>query len=400
MAHFHLAWELGGGLGHAVPLKMLAAALLARGHRVSMALRDLAHTRSVLADLHVPKLQAPVWLHRTVGLPANPSSLAEILLTCGYLEAPPLLGQVGGWRDLFGLLKPDLVIGDYAPTALLAARSMGVRSASIGLGFTMPPAGQPLPCLRDWEPIPEARLAGAEQRVLQVANAVLAHHAAAPYGMACELLLGDAPWVTAWPELDHYGRDAGVEWHGPLFLPSTGAPPQWPAGSGAKVFAYLKSEYAGHVDVLAALAQAGCRVLCYLPEVAGGRAPPVHAPNILYAQAPVPLGAALAEAQLCVCHAGQSTLAQSLLAGVPLLLLPMQLEQLLISRRVSAAGMGLHAPSPMHPLDWRQALRQLLGTPAHTAAARGFAARHRGFSSADTVDALVRQAERLVGLAR
>jgi UDP:flavonoid glycosyltransferase YjiC (YdhE family) len=36
----------------------------------------------------------------------------------------------------------------------------------------------------------------------------------------------------------------------------------------------------------------------------------------------VSLPQALAQADLCVCHAGEATLAQSLLAGVPLLMLP------------------------------------------------------------------------------
>jgi nucleoside-diphosphate-sugar epimerase len=87
MSHIHLCWELGGGLGHAGRLKMLAQALLARGHRVTMSLRDLMHTHAVLADLDVPKLQAPVWLHKAEGLPPS-ASLAEIAFHCGYLQHP------------------------------------------------------------------------------------------------------------------------------------------------------------------------------------------------------------------------------------------------------------------------------------------------------------------------
>ncbi|MES2257190.1 MAG: nucleotide disphospho-sugar-binding domain-containing protein [Pseudomonadota bacterium] len=381
MAHFHLCWEIGAGLGHAGRLKILALALLGRGHRVTMSLRDLPHTHAVLADLDIPKLQAPFWMHRTAGMPANQSSLAEILLSVGYLEARELTGMVEGWRSLYRLLQPDLIVADYAPTAILAARSMGLRSASVGLGFYSPPQGMALPCLRDWENIPPQRLQAAEARVLQTANAVLAQAGAAPFALAAELILGDVPLLCTWPELDHYGRPAAsATWHGPNFLPQAGLAPKWPPGDGPKVFAYLRMQHAEHADVLAALVRQGCRVLCYLPEVAGGRAPPVTAPNIIYARRPLSLNDVFSEAQLCVNHGGEATLVQALLAGVPVLLAPIQLEQFLMARRVQAMGAGINAAQAGQPADWDRLLRLLLDNPSYAQAARAFAARHQDFN--------------------
>lgn len=443
MARFHLCWELGGGLGHAGRLKVLAEALLARGHQVSISLRDLVQAHALFSGLcgaapgatgapgvHavngpalcVPPLQAPVWLHRTEGMPANHASHAEILLTAGYLQAAPLAGLVAGWRAMFSLLRPDVVVADYAPTAILAARGMGLRSASVGSAFSMPPPGRALPCLREWENIAPQRLAYAEARVLQAANAVLAHHGAPPLNWAVDLLLGDAPLLTTWPELNLFNRDASAsaapaalgavpagaapaaaragvasaEWYGPAFLPASGEPPVWPPGEGPKVFAYLKSGHADHAEVLAALAQEGCRVLCYLPEVAGGKAPPVTAPNLAFARGPVALQAALAEAQLCVTHCGEATLAQSMLAGVPVLMLPMQLEQFLSARRIAAAGMGVNTAMLAKPLDWRGLVRHMLSTPGYAAAAQAFATRTQGYKveemAAQVAVALERQA--------
>ncbi|GAB2842168.1 glycosyltransferase [Pseudoduganella ginsengisoli] len=379
MARVHLCWELGGGLGHAGRLKLLAQELLAAGHEVSMSLRDLAHTHAMLGELPVPKLQAPVWLHRTVGLPENRGSLAEVVLDYGYLEPNGLAGQVMGWRAVFELVKADVVIGDYAPTAMLAARSMGLRSVSVGIGFTLPPPGRALPLLRDWENIAPQRLAQAEARVLDVANAVLARHGGVPLAWAAELFLGDATWMTAWPEMDHYGRGVeALDWLGPVFAQGGGIAPKWPAGSGPKVFAYVKTEHGQHAKVLQALAQAGCRVLCYLPEVANGMAPPVQSPAILYARKPVDVTAALSQADWCVCHGGEATVAQALLAGVPLLLLPMQVEQYLLSRRIATAGMAVNIPAP--PPDWHAALRTVLSNATLARQARAFAARHAAFS--------------------
>jgi hypothetical protein len=405
MARFHLCWELGGGLGHAGRLRVLADALLARGHEVSISLRDLAQTHGVFDGMpggqHVPLLQAPVWLHRTEGMPPNHGNHAEILLTAGYLQAAPLAGMVAGWRSMFGVLRPDVVVADYAPTAILAARSLGLRSASVGSAFAMPPGGRALPCLREWENIPPQRLAAAEAHVLAAANAVLAHHGAPPLQWAADLLLGDTPLLTTWPELDHYGRAAALPavagslagaaaggggpdaWFGPAFLAGGGEPPVWPPGDGPKVFAYLKLGHAGHAGVLAALAQQGCRVLCYLPEVASGKSPPVTAPNLTYARRPVALQEALAEAQLCVTHGGEATLAQAMLAGVPVLMLPMQLEQFLTARRIAAAGMGVNTAMLAKPPDWVALVRHMLATPAYAAATQAFARRAQGYRVED-----------------
>jgi hypothetical protein len=67
---------IGGG-----PAGLSAAYQLAKkGHEVTLWLRDLVQTATLLSDLDAPRLQAPVWLHRTVGVPEVQVSLAEILL--------------------------------------------------------------------------------------------------------------------------------------------------------------------------------------------------------------------------------------------------------------------------------------------------------------------------------
>lgn len=394
MTHIHLCWELGGGLGHAGRLKMLAQALLARGHRVTVSLRDLMATQALLSDLDVPKLQAPVWLHDAVGLP-KPASLAEILFNCGYLEPAALRGMVAGWRALFALLQPDLVVGDYAPTALLAARSMGLPSAAVGNGFYIPPPGQPLPA---WQQAPAGLLAASEARMLATANALLTEAGAPPYAHAADVFLGDLPLLCTWPELDHCEPAArgAAQWLGPCFVAQGGIAPEWPEGGGRKVFAYLKASHPAREAALKALVEEGCRVLAYLPEVAAGAPPPLVNEGVLYAEAPVALPLALAQADLCVCHAGEATLAQSLLAGVPLLMLPSHTEQFLMARRVAMSGAGYNAALLTPASDWRTAVRPLLREDRYRAAAQDFARRHQGFSQQRMNQGLAAQLERLL----
>jgi hypothetical protein len=305
-------------------------------------------------------------------------------------------GLVGGWRDMLQMLSPDLLVCDYAPTAVLAARTLGLRSASLGIGFYMPPRHQALPSLRDWEALPAQRLVSAEARLLGTANAVLASHGAPALSWASDLLLGDAPLLCTWPELDHYGRDelpAGQRWFGPSFLPQTGEAPHWPAGVGRKVFAYLKTDHPDHAALLQALVEEGCRTLCYLPEVAGGKPPPVQSALIHYAAGPVSLGETFADCDLCICHGGEATLVQALLAAVPVLLLPMQAEQFLISRRVAQTGAGVNAAMLRRPVAWRGLLRGLLDGARYREAAARFAQRYTGFTQDRLVSDLVQAFE-------
>lgn len=384
MARFLLCWEFGAGLGHAGRFKPLAQALLSQGHQVGLMLRDLVQTRTLLRDLDVPILQAPVWLHQTVGVPNPTVSLAEILMGNGYLSAASLEALVAGWRSAMHTLRPDVVVADYAPTATLAARTLGLPVATVGVGFSLPPDTSPMPAFRTWEPIAEGRLAHSEQAVLHTVNTVLAQAGARPLARLAELLRGDLPLLCTWPELDHYQRRAalppGQAWFGPTFEAGQGEPPHWPDGTGPRVFAYLRAQHPDHAAVLQALAHLGCRTLCYMPEVAHGKAPPVVSAHIHYARGPVDLGQALPGCRLTVSHAGEATLAQSLLAGVPLLMLPLQAEQFLMANRVEEAGAGLNAALRPRPLACAPLLQALLEADGpHAQGARAIGQRHAGF---------------------
>jgi len=275
---------------------------------------------SVLGDLGLRVLQAPFWMHQTVGGPNPTISLTEILVGNGYLQADHLDGLVQGWLAALELIRPDVLVADYAPTATLAARIKGIPVATVGGGFYLPPDACPLPPFRTWEPIEPGRIAYWEQRVTQTVNTVLARHGAPAVARLSAIFRGDKPLLCGWPELDPYQRHA--ERHtlpatsgqvdtalGPTFLNEGGEAPQWPEGDGPCVLAYVRSTHADLIPLLQALDQSACRTLCYLPEVAAGRPAPLASPRIRYAARPVDLAQALPQASLLISHAGEATLA-------------------------------------------------------------------------------------------
>lgn len=399
MARFLMCWEFGGGLGHAGRFKPLAQELMARGHHVDLMLREIVHTRSLLGDLGVRILQAPFWMHQTVGVPNPQISLTEIMMGNGYLQPSSLAGLVAGWQGVMEMSRPDVVVADYAPTATIAARILGIPVATVGIGFYLPPDASPLPPFRTWEPIQAGRVQHYDQLVLNTVNTVLQDQGAAPVAKLADIFRGDKPLLCTWPELDHYGRGPlpdGQAYHGPTFLPSGGETPTWPQGDGPQVFAYVRATHPDHVALLQALDAQGCRTLCYMPEVASGKPPPVGSPRIHYAKGPVHLGQALSQCKLVVCHAGEATLAQAILAGVPVLLMPTQAEQFLMAIRVEQAGAGINVAARPRPTPFKQLLDELLTQPAHVEGARAMAQRHGHFTHQGQTHALVDAFESLV----
>ena len=348
MATFLFCWELGGGLGHSVPLAQIAAPLLAAGHGVHVALRDLSTAGAAFGPLEEhPNLrlwQAPVWSAVLRGLPES-ATYAELLFRAGFLDAGRLMGPVRGWRSLIERVEPDLLLVDHAPTALLAARGLGLPTASIGTGFFQPPAIAPIPPFREWDRVDPQRVAEAEARAVDTINAVCLRLGAPPVGALHQLVAVDEQFLLTWPEVDHYRpvreADQRTRYHGPLAPTAQGAPADWPPGEGHQVFAYLKGDYPPLEAVLLALKTAPFRTLAYVPGLPPALAAKYASPRIRFSPSPVNMTDACAKADAVLCNAGSGTVCSVLRAGIPVVMLPMHAEQLLFALRVEQQDAGL-----------------------------------------------------------
>ena len=129
-ARIALAWELGLSIGHATALARLGVRLRERGHDVGLFLRDLDALRFLPESRALEIFQAP--RASSEGLWGGPPlSYAEILKGCGYAYAEGLGSMLDGWRGHFAAWKPDLVVADFAPTALLAAQDDGHKARDL-----------------------------------------------------------------------------------------------------------------------------------------------------------------------------------------------------------------------------------------------------------------------------
>lgn len=402
MSTLLFAWELGGGLGHSMPMSQIARPLLERGHRVHLCLRDLSTAKAALGPLaEHPGLrfwQAPVWLPTLGGVPES-VSYAELLFRAGYLDAGRLAVLARAWRSLFEATGATVLLADHAPTALLAARGLPLRTAIMGTGFFLPPQLEPMPSFRTWEKVPEERLRRSEAKALDTANGVLDALAAPRLPRLCDLVRADEQLLFTWPELDHYAArepDPARRYLGPLPDAHQGAEPAWPPGDGPLVFAYLKGDHPGLEGLLASLREAPLRTLAYVPGVP----PPLRAKlasrRLAFSEKPLHMGAVCAAAGAVLCNAGSGTVCTALRAGIPVVMLPMHAEQMLFALRVQAAGAGVTLAGAEARSGLRPALERVLRDGSFAAAAAELAQRHE---STDGPDAAIEAANRLEALA-
>lgn len=389
-----VAWELGGGWGHITRVAPLARALMARGHELLLAAPDAAR--------HVAHLPGATPLERpALGRPPAPPldpvvTAADILANAGWHDDAELARVADAWLDLYDRVAPDLLLLEYAPAALLAARARPLRRVLVADGFTAPPDVTPWPDLRPearpGQPTPAAAVA-READILARANRWLVARGAPPLprlgALAAEV---DLRLLATWPELDHYGARPGEHYRG-AWNDTLGEPPEWPPGEGPRVVAYLK-DFPALDALLHLLRRSGLPTLAYLSEADAARRAAAAAPNLALPARPFDLAAAAVTAGLGILNGGHGGTAALLRAGVPLLTIPLRLEQFHIGRRVAELGAGCvaaqHAPDQL-----ARGLQRLLTAPAPARAAAAFAARHAGY---DPAGAVARAVEEIVAL--
>jgi UDP:flavonoid glycosyltransferase YjiC (YdhE family) len=388
------AWEFGADLGHVRRLIPIARELRAMGHSAAFAFRDSAHLATASAEgfevFAAPLLRPP--LH----VSPSPLSHSDILLNLGFADRPGLAGALRAWRSLYELVRPDILVADYAPTALVAARAAGLRRVTIGTGFAQPADGDPLPALRPWAPLEENVLRGFDERVLTAIRAASNGAASSVPREAREIFAAQAHLLCTFPELDPFGPRADVEYAGPQGDATTGANVRWKSTAGPRVFAYLKPRDPRFAAVLQGLRTASAEVIVAAPGLDAGEARAASSETFRVVPGTVNLDPMLGEASLCVSHAGPGLAARALVAGVPMALLPLQLEQFLVAVRLRDGGSAqLVSPEEAAP-DFREWFGELLARDDLREAARRHAGTHRGYSFGD---ATRRAAERIVQVA-
>ena len=396
MAKILYAWELGDDLGHIQKFLSLATHLRASGHEVVFAAKDLTRLETLPGMQSFAALQAPVWWSPIKGLPEPQVCYADILQHFGYLNEKGLLGMVKGWRALFNLIKPQLLIADHAPTALLASRGLDFPRITYGDGFLSPPRTTPMPSMRPWLDLPAGRIEDSEAAVLQTINMVLAELGAQPMLALADLFAVEDELLLIPSELDHYPQRGPAHYLGPAPSVKGGARPDWPKGPGKKIFAYIKTSHPLSKQLFMQLLDAPFNVLAYVPGLSEQSCREMQAPNIHFSPVPVDMHYVTQYAKAILCHAGIGTVSHGFLAGLPMLLLPTQLEQELTARNLARLGMGIFVDSDQSAPDFIALIRELVKNPRYAKNVLRVAHKYVGIKEDEIMSVVVKRCEELM----
>jgi UDP:flavonoid glycosyltransferase YjiC (YdhE family) len=370
------AWQLGANYGHLMTDLPIAEILRERGHDVSFTVADRHIATEILAPLDIPFSPAPPAPERSTAAP--PASHAEIMQASGFGDDRILDRMLNAWSALLSS-NTDVLVADHAPMALLAAYVLDIPAVVLGNGFTIPPLVSPLPCTRPWEDIEVSRLQQAEHTVLSRINAVVARHDRRPLRRLAELFVGRKTLLTTFPELDPYADRENGTYIGYISGQSTGTAVSWQAGSRPRVFAYLRPTVPRIAAILTALEESGGQVIVAMPGAGADLRQHFASTNITLLSSAVPLAPLLGSADLVVGYGGAGMIASSLLAGVPMLLVPENAEQYLGAMQVAKLGAGILIDVRQEDGDVAPALARLLQHPSYRSAARALAAKYCAF---------------------
>lgn len=335
MARVLLGWELGANRGHSVRLARLASALRTAGHEVSFALQridsfapDTVHEDSVWQAPVTPRFL--ISTARPVAAP--PVSMADVLARVGMDDPALIAAMIRGWERLFEAIRPDVVLGDFAPFLHLAARGR-VPMIAIGTGYSLPPAQ-----LRAFPGFIEATQGSDEGHLLAAVNSALKQVGRAPLDAVPAIWSADRAIPATLAELDPYAAHRGDDYASPLD-PGFDAR----AGGGEEVFVYAPERMSAQAPIWPALAASGLKVRVHLARAGADLQAELARFGFIVEPDPLPFTLIAQRSRLLVSHGGHGFVSAGLQAGLPQVVVHFDLEKLLHGLAVARAGVGGHA---------------------------------------------------------
>lgn len=347
MARVMCVWEQGSSLGHLSHLKSSVQAAVAMGHEVFLVARELTGIAAVFGDLPMTCLQAPFKQFPVQADQSAYGSLTHVLFRQCFSSASELVMYVRAWRGLFELVKPDLVLFEHAPTALVASCGYSFKKVLVGNGFSIPPIStnrrDPFAVFINTPTSPEAirSLQQDDVVVLQIINSALGQLGSARVPCLADLYTqADEQFLFTVPELDHFGPRKGV------YIGVESAPPKeapvWPSTGGQKVFAYL-SPVPGLEKLLSSLQAAKVCALLYVRGLPTALRDAYASEHLHFLDHLVDMRSVGQQADWVISHGNHISTALFMQAGVPQLLLPLHQEHLFVCLRLQAQGAAVLA---------------------------------------------------------
>lgn len=343
MAHVLLGWEIGGNQGHATALLSLAGALRRRGHRISFALQRINAIAPELLE-GAAVWPAPVTPRLIINASrprrGNPQSMGDIMARLGFDDAGLIEAMLRAWRQLLDAIRPDLVISEYGPFLLNAARGR-VPTIGVGTAFSTPPS-----CMGRFPSLTGEPAAYDEERLLEGVNLALSRNDLPRVERFTRIFEASREMAGSFAELDPY-----AEWRrDPLVMPALrGGVPELAHGNGDEVFVYAPEQVRIEATLWDGLARSGLPVRVHVPNAPADLRHGLAAKGLEVEAEPLPFARIAERSRLLLSHGGNGFVCSALLAGLPQVIFHYDLEKLIHARAVTNLGLG--GMVPMREID-------------------------------------------------
>jgi UDP-N-acetylglucosamine transferase subunit ALG13 len=327
MKNIMICMELGDDLGHLTSVHPLVTELCARGFSLYCITKNLQNTRYFNWPEKVYFLQAP--LYQSISPPHITYGFADILLYKGYQSVDEIKSLAAGWQHLHELIKPLCIIFDHSPTALLVFRSYSLPKYIFSNGFITLPVNDPELNLRSGNSLLEDKLPNRSKQVIQVVNEYLTCNNEDPISNLGELYQTKLTAIVGQRTTDIYRQYRDNEVY--LSLPDVDFGfynhPAIEENNKLNVFAYLKQK-GSHSDLtIKTLNHLQISGVCYYAGISEDDAKMLSTDKLLITHKPIAIHEIIKKVRSVICHAGRGLVNTTIRHGLPMILLPTQLEQ-------------------------------------------------------------------------
>jgi hypothetical protein len=353
-----LCWEIGTDYQHLLSLQSIARFYQGKGHEVWVAGREVTKLRRLFSDVKINVIQAP---HSDsaaeLGVEKQaPRSYADFLRRCGFHHSDALSGLMSAWRSMFSFIKPDLLLCDHAPVALLAARGLlrggrygqdrnsPVAKIAVGMPFSVPDDNRPAGVFFAGD-LAKSDIVRYEDDIVKVINKVCIEFSIPCINNLADLLSDfDQCIFQTYSELDHYGYRSHVQRDKTTYVgtvvPDFTEPALFPHFRGPKIYCHVKGTVETPV-LLKTLQAIECSAIVLADGIPSAIINAHKSRHILYVDKPVNMQDVLSQSTFAILNGGINSVSLFMKGGIPVALFPLHIEQFLMAKRVEALNAGL-----------------------------------------------------------
>ena len=338
--------ELGSNWGHLLRMRPVVQALQQEGFGVTVAATDLAAAQKLWSSSDVELVRCPgVPDQHRLKLGPEIVCYAQILDRMVFGDETMLARTLDQWRVLLSQVRPDALLADFAPGASLVAHLHCLPLVRLNSGWEAPVFDECLPIFRRGSSWDRARVMRLEADIVRRLNrACLASGAHAFENLSGLYDVGRLLLAT-WPELDHFApRRLDVEYIGPIYSSDYGRAVDWleqnPSTHRKRIWLYLAPDSRNAV-IVKALKLLPVDVIAVMPGLRADIAAQLRSSSWEIHGEPVRLDRLLTRTDLVVSNGGQGVLAACLTAGVPMLLMPLTVEQAHMADKLSRTSSAI-----------------------------------------------------------